>query len=654
MLNTRKLVYILPEVCYVAELLPTKKPHTFSIQSFRQINAQFMEDEELIIENVQKLFRKLEPETYTIILPDFLFTNTIIDVAETSETGVRQYLLEKLLPSLGLSKDTHQLETFILTQHKGKTKVQLSGLEKSVLGPLFPVAEERGITIDAICPFSWTLKSVISLEPSLSAVELGKHLYLAQHYIGVEQSTFFPTDELSNVVDTVRTLRGAEPNLQTLYLLTSTETGEEIKAKLKQRIPLQQLAEDEVSMDGLPAHLKTAIEAAAKTLDIEDFPVPRFKLEKYVAEEKSVPAVAPVEEEEELPAPTQNEAALKQPSIEIFEESLGDDEDDVLPPLAAPALPGAATPLTVTTTTSTLVEVEEVEADEDSKADDHLELKGVAFEEDEEVGEPTPEFGEAPTQFVDRGKEELNEIEEESDLNNEELANVEKPHANTDWLDDAVEDLAAPKEEEGFDEPEERVMPAAVPARTMPAMRESQPVRERPVIKNRNSTSSMVRMIGISIAALIITVLVGVGAGFALLKNSENGSVSPAVTASPKASPVVAQASPTPAATASANASASASLAKDKVKVLVVNATGVSGKAGGVKTKLTTAGYKTVDTGNAAGTYQKGNFLLMTNQDATFLSQIQKDTGLTVSFGTAKPTAEDAAGKYDVIFVVNE
>ena len=193
MLNTRKLVYILPEVCFVAELLPTKKPHTFSIQSFRQINAQFMEEEDLIIENVQKLFKKLEPETYTIVLPDFLFTNTIIDVNETSESGVRDFLLEKLLPSLGLSKTSHQLETFILTQHKGKTKVQLSGLEKSVLGPVFPIAEERGITIDAICPLSWTLKSLISLEPSLSAVELGKHLYLAQHYIGVEQSTFFPT-----------------------------------------------------------------------------------------------------------------------------------------------------------------------------------------------------------------------------------------------------------------------------------------------------------------------------------------------------------------------------------------------------------------------------------------------------------------------------
>lgn len=627
MLNTRKLIYILPEVCYVAELLPTKKPHTFAIQSFRQINATFMEDEELLVENVKKLFRKLEPETYTLVLPDFLFTNTIIDVSESSEAGVRDYLLTKLLPSLGLSKETHQLETFILTQHKGKTKVQLSGLEKSVLGPVFPVAEERGVVIEAICPLSWTLKSVISLEPSLSAVELGAHLYIAQHYIGVEQSTFFPTSELGNVIEAVRTLRGAEPNLQTLYLLTSPETGEEIKAKLKQRIPLQQLAEDEVSMDGLPAHLKTAIEAAAKTLDITDYPVPRFKLEKYEGEGAPSAAAAetPEEDEEEIPAPTKTEPALQEPSIEIFEESLGEEEEEPLP-APAPTLPVATTHLTVVA----------AEIDESPETDESGESIGESDEleeKEESTAESlTLENQPSTTQFVDRDLgEELDELEDDplTDL----TGGLSKAPEANDWLED--------------DEPEAKPVPEMAP------IRETQPVRERPVIKNKNSTSSMIRMIGISIAALVITVLVGVGAGFALLQNSGNSALTQGITPSPKASPI-AQVSPSPAVSPSPSASPSAALAKDKVRILVVNATGVTGKAGGVKTKLTSAGYKNVGTGNAQGTYQKGNFLLMDTQDQAFLAQLQKDSALTVSFGTEKKSAEDTAGNYDVVLVINE
>lgn len=627
MLNTRKLVYILPEVCFVAELLPTKKPHTFSIQSFRQINAPFMEDEELVIENVLKLFRKLEPETYTLVLPDFLFTNTIVDVAETNESKVREYLVSKLLPSLGLSKDTHQLETFILTQHKGKTKVQLSGLEKSILAPVYPVAEERGVVIDAICPLSWTLKSIVSLEPSLSAVELGKHLYVAQHYIGVEQSIFFPTEELSNVVETVKTLRGAEPNLQTLYLLTSTTTGEEVRAKLKNRIPVQQLAEEEADLEGLPAHIKTTIEAGAKTLDIEDYPVPKFKLEKYQTEA----TVQEEEAEEELPAPTKS-AALDQPSIEIFEESLTDTDGEADLPAVAPTLPLAATPLTITKTT---LEVEEIDPEE-------LEIKSSGFEE-EAIGEDTPELASAKveleqTQFVDRDT--LEDPTEEDKLEKSIEDTLTKESESSDWLDDTLES----------DEPEEKLPPLASELRPI------EPVRQRPIIKNRNSTSSMVRMIGISIAALIITVLVGVGAGFALLRTSENNpAMNQAMAPTPKPSPTTAEVTPVPAATSSATATGSATtITKDNARILVVNATGVSGKAAQLKSKLTTAGYKTVDTGNASGTYGKGNFVLMDKEDSALITQLGKDTSLTVTYGTQKKSTEDSTGRYDLVFVINE
>src|SRR5476651_1912074 len=117
MLNTKKFFYILPDAAYIAEVLPTKKAHTFSIHAFRQINGSFIDENEFIAENVQKLNRKIEPEEYQLILPDFLFTNTIIDVNETKEAAVKEYIKEKLLPTLDLSKETHEIDTFILTQH---------------------------------------------------------------------------------------------------------------------------------------------------------------------------------------------------------------------------------------------------------------------------------------------------------------------------------------------------------------------------------------------------------------------------------------------------------------------------------------------------------------------------------------------------------
>lgn len=634
MLNARKLVYLLPDVCYVAELLPAKKPHTFAVQSFRQINAQFMDDEELLIENVLKLFHKLEPDTYTLVLPDFLFTNTIIDVAETSESGVRKYLVDSLLPSLELSKETHQLETFILTQHKGKTKVQLSALEKSLLAPIFPLAAERQLTIEAICPVSWTLKSLISLEPSLSAVELGGYIYIAQHYIGVEQSSFFASDDLSSISQMVKTLRGAEPNLQTLYLLTQPELRDQLKEKLIQKIPVQQLSED-IQVEGLPTHLKTAIEAAAKTLDIEDFPVPRFTLaEAPAASSAPISANQPAASDEqldELPTPTLPPAS--QPGIAILAESLAEDEKDQDPTFAAaPALPTTASPITITKTTVEIAELDPRDFNL-APADDELRRRDDNDEENRAVT-TDPEFDteltpDHPTQFVDR--QDTSSSHEEADRDDRPLRRDQS-------------------DEEMFAEDD----PVVSSARTAPVQAADAP-RQRPVLRNRNSTGSMMKMIGISLAALVITVLVGVGAGFALLQTSErNSALNQALTPTPRpsAAPVVV-ASPSPAPSPTATAGAAVATIKTQ-RILVVNATGITGRAGRVKSSLTAAGYRNVDTGNATGKYEKGNFVLTAKSEPQAITQLQTDTKLTLTAGTQAKTTEDAAGKYDIVLVINE
>jgi hypothetical protein len=154
------------------------KEHT-AIQAFRQINGEFINEEEEFIWQHRKLFSKLEPEHYRLVLPDFLFTNTIIEVQETNETKVKQYIKDELLPKLGLSKDTHEIAAFILTQYGSVTKVQLTALEKEVCDSVVTSANAHSVIIDHISPMTWTLKSVISLEPSISVVQIGESpLYL--------------------------------------------------------------------------------------------------------------------------------------------------------------------------------------------------------------------------------------------------------------------------------------------------------------------------------------------------------------------------------------------------------------------------------------------------------------------------------------------
>src|SRR5258708_8201059 len=98
MLNTKKYLYIMPDSAYLAELLPTKKAHAFTIQVFRQINGEFLDDNEFIADNIDKLIKKIDPDEYHIILPDFFFPNTIVHLNTTTQRQFNKSLKQELLP----------------------------------------------------------------------------------------------------------------------------------------------------------------------------------------------------------------------------------------------------------------------------------------------------------------------------------------------------------------------------------------------------------------------------------------------------------------------------------------------------------------------------------------------------------------------------
>lgn len=675
MLDSKKLLYILPDVAYLAELLPTKKEHSFAIQTFRQINGEFIDDNEFIADNVAKLIKKIDAETYHLILPDFLFTNTIVEVAGTTESKVKSHLKDVLLPDLGLTKESHQFKTFTLTQHKDKTKVQLAALEKSLLEPLRAPFTEQKIEISGISPLSWTIKSIVSLEPSITVIQIGTMLYAAQQYIGVDQAIIAPVSDVEIIAETIKTLKGAEPSNQTVYLLTNDLVEEKLKELLSDTLPLQQLTSGGEEIKDLPSYVKYSIESAMKTLDIKDFPVPVFELgaigegvftagdakestveEKSANETSTSAAVAPVAAAAVMPKPSIEMLSVFDDEDDSEEDATDDEvEDDVeevteLPKSTAPAVTEVteeeveAETETIEPTNSETIENVSLETEKEPEIEKSPEAKSVistpetesttTVEENTGLAEDTATaVVETPNlaQFAHHSTEskiispnisaESNPVEKEVPLSSEKNDTISASNSTTDEATNMITSFSS--------------------SSNTPA-----PDSTRPIIKNQSGVAPMLKMVFITLGAFALTVAVGVGIGLGVLKLSSNETAeqpSPVVQEQPNLEP-----SPIP------SPSPVPELDKSEVSLLVVNATTVAGKAGVVKTTLVEDGFSSanIQTGNAKGEYETGVFVLLKTDNPALEKAIASATGLDISTQTTVTiSTEDPAGKYDAVIV---
>ncbi|HYD35643.1 MAG TPA: LytR C-terminal domain-containing protein [Vitreimonas sp.] len=679
MLNTKKLLYILPDVAYVAELLPAKKEHTFSIQAFRQINGEFLNEDDLIAENIEKLFSKLEPDQYHVILPDFLFTNTIIEVQETAEAKVMAHLKEKLLPSLDLDKSTHQIDTFIVTQHQGKSKVQLSAIEKTAVAPITSSAQAHKIAVTGICALTWTVKSVVSLEPSITVIQVGSNLYVGLHYIGLDQTTMSRVEELENVAETIKTLKGGEPSIQTVYLLTNELVADRLKENVSATLPLQQLAtfkEDETQM---PSYVKQIIESGMKTLDIKEYQVPVFDLPKGGMVNEVL---------------TESKSAVDEPNEPIFAETndteeTSDDEIELPKPTPVAGMVAAATvtatPLatasaatsTAITTTSAMgesledigttdttipatdqatgLEADAVEAadisetpeDDDSELDDDGEIEEVSpavAPVAKPVVTPEPEIVSAPV---------ATKPEPELEVQAAPLSPASPPPSTTAVITDTIPTMNTSSEP--------NLSQFASPTHTDINISATQPSpsQTKTVIKNKSGVNGMLKMVFVTLAVFFATVGIGVGIGFGILsltnrpaETTNNDTITPVAITSPTP---VASTTPTatPQASTSPTATDSAAVQRKEMSVLVVNATTIAGHAGKTKAALDKAGYQKVAAGNAKGEYEAGVYVLMAEKNDALISTLTEDTSLELEY-QATATIEDPKGEYDAIIVLAE
>jgi hypothetical protein len=621
-----RLLYILPEVAYVAELLPAKQPNSFAVHSFRQINGSFITEEQLLEDNLVKLLDKLEPGEYQVLLPDFLFTDTIINVKATDGDQVKEYIKTTLLPSLEIDQTTHNVETFVLTEHKGIFKVQLSALEKSLVEPLVNGMAERAQLISSIVSVSWAMKSLISLEPSLSIVQLGEQLYLAQHYIGVDQALSVPVAEAENLIDTVKTLKGAEPSIQTIYLLSSELVAERLRQGLHDTVPLQQLAVFSQDDSQMPPYLKQVFEASMRTLSTPEYELPKFTFTATKTASSFAPSaikavVAEVEKEAEK---LEKVVELMAEADELEADETETDLEDEVDSEDGSSLP---TPTHAVAAVATVAAVSKP-AIVDLTADSPTPPSKSKPAEPEKTG-PTVEFS-GPSN---------------------------RPAAqSTSWLKEKTTHVAP--------ETTAHIAPKAVSQAAAAVMVEElltttgsaakTVVAQKPqVIKNPAHNGHFLKLFLIGLLSFVVTVGLGIGIGLSVVYFTNQGSLGklvipglhPAPTVEPTKAPA---ASPTP------TASSGAQLDPAKLKILVVNATTIPGHAGKVAQTLKTAGFTQVTTGNAKGKYDKGVFVLTQSSDAALADLLKTKSGLSGLVAKTDATAEDPKAEYAAVIVLAE
>lgn len=597
MLNTHKLLYVLPDLAYLAELLPGKKEHSFEVQSFKQYNGKLIENGKFITQNLHSLIRKLDEDEYEFVLPDDLFTNTIINVERQTEKEVKEYLKEEVIPSLHISSESHQIQTFILSEYKGTYKVQLSTIQKSLLSPLKTIADSQKVKVKNIFPLSWVIKSLISLEPSLSILQMGENLFMAKHYIGVDEPLVDSVENLDRFVEAIKTLKGTEPSLQTVYLLTDEVVEGKLKEMLDGVLPIQQLASVSDDDAKVPGFIEKIITASMRTISIPDFEVPQFGIKDV--DSSTVELV----EEPLIDDKTFSESAI------FEEEDLSDIETELPKPGTIDETPTD--------------DAEELEKEELLDKSDEIKSETTDLESEDAQEIEIAEISDKQTEKIESSLS--SELEEKSDSK---VTPIEKDDEEDD-IDLSMFTNTSPSSFEKKEEPVIKTEKTAVP--------------KKEVLKNNDGTSSFIKVFLIGLGSFLLTVAVGVGIGAGLLKLSQPTQQAEEPQVEWAESEQVEEPEPTP----------KIEIDRSEYSIRVVNATTKAGYAGKIASILKEKEYAKVDAKNAVEDYEPGTYLLMNKEIPGLLEVISEDLELKISF-VEGAEAEDPSDEYDAVVVLAE
>lgn len=610
-----QLLYLLSDAAYLASLIPGKKDHSFEIHNYRQINGSFLNDQGCLAANVDKLFGKIDKGSLELILPDQLFTNTIIEVEETSEAKVKEVIKTKLLPDLGLNQDTHLLKPFILNQYANKSRVQLTALEKKVVAPIVKASLDHGLKINSIVPLSWTLKSLISLEPSICVVQFQNQLQLALHYIGIDQTSYASLSDLDKLSETIKTLKGAQPSIQTVYLLSDPKVQKDLEKLLSDGLPIQQLVSDQAD-EQIPGSIQLAIESGMKTLSIDEFAVPAFDLPKLSDVEEhleKIPALAkddlsdsevqPIEDakKDDESSDAQSAVGSKDSDEETADKSLPKQDEDA-PSLGSDELKLDKTPPPPPPTPAT----QDIGGQLEKASELDLDFPDSKEEKAMKASAQTPIKATLPSQEESTPKEVSALVSKDAEkvVENEESL-VKNPDSDSNQ---ALQSFGSSQESQQSG---------------------------RKVIKNRSGISPFLKVAFIGLAVFFTTIAVGLGIGMVFLNWFQPSAPQPTPVVMEIEEPDETQVEPTPEPTPEPTEELDVS----ELSGLVVNATTRAGFAGEVQTTILAGEFEGVSARNARGDYEAGTYLLVTSNDDTaraLRDLIEELTGFSLEISTDK------------------
>ena len=700
MLNSSKLIYILADLAYIVELLPAKKNGGYAISSFRQVNGGFFENDDLNQENIGKLFTKLTNDSpYTVILPDSIFTDTILTVDNNEKQSAEQFVRDKVLANLSITDKSHQIKITELDKNKNKTRVQLTAIENSHLSIIAQAAQKNSVEVERILPLSWTVKSLIVLEPSLGMIQMGNNLYLSLHYVGVDQTIQRSIESIEDLFESIKTLKGAQPGIQSIYLLTNTSIEDKIQEKISESLPIKQLAKKKKGDDdsAMPSYVQAAIEAIVLVLKDKNNKIPVFTLENQ--ELKIVEKQGIVNKEQKnnlikntnkeinkeenmtdtkLPKPStakntkkahsskkadKKDKKVKKTATEDKKEEKNSDPkttivtiDDLMKRLPAQKTDDKVVGDEKVEEKSTVAAVAaDKSAATDTKSEETTDAESVSEStandkatsgevEIEDVPVSSPSAVDTESTSLDAKSAEDKKTEEITSLDESTSKDVDKDD-KAEKADSNIEDV---KEAESIDLKQfagDTDDSESEGTKKSELSEDKEKSMKKDVIKNKDGLSGFVKTILVGLVVCAITVAVGVGIGFLVVSKQGGQDVESPIVEPPADTEVAPTATPTP--------EPVAEIDKSELSVLVVNATTTAGYAGKFKTMLENAEYGEITAGNSKGDYEEGFYILMAEENQDLIDAVAEDTELTLEYSD-QYSVEDVDGKYDFVLVLSE
>jgi len=376
-------------------------------------------------------------------------------------------------------------------------------------------------------------------------------------------------------------------------------------------LPIQQLGEGADEKAKLPSYVEKAIVAAMRTISIEDFIMPEFNLTKVEVGE-AVPAKAGAGSEK------------------LITEVQDSDEVELETVLPKPGSKPEKVKTEKEPETENLDAVNEVEAEKESVAKKVMAPVAAEVVAEASVAKAAVIVASAteekePTKPKEKAKPIVESVEEVDDNEEVDLGQF------VDHSDDVE-----PKIEKG------KELEPAVAAKDTKMKKRS----EKKVLKNNDGVGNFVKVFLIGLASFAVTVGIGVGIGFGVLKlaGPDVSEIESPVTEENNEATTAAEVEPEP-------TEAPIEINREEFSIKVVNATTQAGYASEIATQLEEAGFTSVTAKNAAGDYEAGYYLLMTEENQALLDTIAEDLSLDLSF-SAETEFEDPTGQFEAVVVL--